>query len=151
MRKVKSCGILLMTEREPRSFLLMRHVDRWDLPKGHVDRGETDLECALREFEEETGISRESISVDPGFLYRDVYKVPEKRSGKQVEKTLLIYLAMVPAECQVELSEHIGYEWRKWAPPHAIQARTIDPLLRYLERFLAEIEVGRSAALGGQP
>ncbi|MEL7161300.1 MAG: NUDIX domain-containing protein, partial [Bacteroidota bacterium] len=30
--------------------------NRWDLPKGHVDPGETNLECALRELEEETGV-----------------------------------------------------------------------------------------------
>jgi len=30
--------------------------DDWSLPKGKVDPGETDEECALREVEEETGL-----------------------------------------------------------------------------------------------
>ncbi len=55
MSDVKSCGIIVF-KRDPLEFLLMRHPTRWDLPKGHVDPGETDLECALRELEEETGI-----------------------------------------------------------------------------------------------
>jgi 8-oxo-dGTP diphosphatase len=30
--------------------------DDWTFPKGKLDRGETDEECALREVEEETGL-----------------------------------------------------------------------------------------------
>jgi 8-oxo-dGTP pyrophosphatase MutT (NUDIX family) len=32
------------------------HYDDWSLPKGKLDPGETDLECALREVLEETGV-----------------------------------------------------------------------------------------------
>ena len=31
------------------------HYDDWDFPKGKLEDGETDLECATRETEEETG------------------------------------------------------------------------------------------------
>lgn len=36
----------------------------WDLPKGHVDEGETELQCTLRELYEETGISADDIEID---------------------------------------------------------------------------------------
>ena len=35
----------------------------WEFPKGRRDYKEKDMECALREFEEETGISQSKISV----------------------------------------------------------------------------------------
>jgi len=35
----------------------------WEFPKGRENNKEKDLECALREFEEETGISSDNISV----------------------------------------------------------------------------------------
>jgi 8-oxo-dGTP diphosphatase len=35
------------------------HYDDWDFPKGKLERGESDLECALRETEEETGYTGE--------------------------------------------------------------------------------------------
>jgi len=35
----------------------------WEFPKGRRNQKEKDLECALREFEEETGISKEHISI----------------------------------------------------------------------------------------
>jgi ADP-ribose pyrophosphatase YjhB (NUDIX family) len=35
----------------------------WEFPKGRMQQGETDIECALREFEEETHILKHHISV----------------------------------------------------------------------------------------
>mgnify|MGYP003392721589 CR=1 FL=1 len=55
MKEVKSCGVFVMRREPELSFLLLRHASRWDLPKGHVDAGESDRECALRELREETG------------------------------------------------------------------------------------------------
>jgi 8-oxo-dGTP pyrophosphatase MutT (NUDIX family) len=40
----------------------------WEFPKGRKNFKEKDLECALREFEEETGISSELISVTENIL-----------------------------------------------------------------------------------
>jgi len=40
----------------------------WEFPKGRRNFKEKDLECALREFEEETGISRSEISVIENIL-----------------------------------------------------------------------------------
>lgn len=40
----------------------------WEFPKGRRMQQEKDLECALREFEEETGISRADISVVENML-----------------------------------------------------------------------------------
>jgi len=57
MKQPRSCGFLIVKGDPIESFLLMKHPARWDLPKGHVDPGETDMQCALRELEEETGIS----------------------------------------------------------------------------------------------
>ena len=49
MADIQSCGFLVYREEPKLSFLLMQHSTRWDLPKGHVDPGETEMECALRE------------------------------------------------------------------------------------------------------
>ena len=56
MQQLKSCGVLVFRDEPSLSFLLMEHTQRLDLPKGHVDPGESEIECALRELEEETGI-----------------------------------------------------------------------------------------------
>ncbi|HWL10448.1 MAG TPA: NUDIX domain-containing protein [Planctomicrobium sp.] len=140
----RSCGVLLVYGHPVQSFLLMRHSDRWDFPKGHVDPGETDLECALREMEEETGISRSHVRVDPDFLYEQQYQVTSTRYGgsesEMVTKTLVLYLAYVDEEYAISVTEHDDSRWFPWSPPHSIQARAIDPLLIALEDYLIRKE-----------
>jgi 8-oxo-dGTP pyrophosphatase MutT (NUDIX family) len=46
LRQVKSCGFLVM--KPDNSFLLMKHSHRYDLPKGHMEVGETEQQTALR-------------------------------------------------------------------------------------------------------
>jgi len=62
--QVRSSGVIVFRKQPQLSFLLMKHANRWDLPKGHVDPGESDIECALRELDEETGIQRDDIKLD---------------------------------------------------------------------------------------
>jgi 8-oxo-dGTP pyrophosphatase MutT (NUDIX family) len=138
MREVMSTGFLVIRRQPEVSFLLLRHPDRWDLPKGHLDPGETPAECALRELEEETGIGQEDISIAEDFEFRLVYPVLDRQQPSEIaEKTLLVYLAWLEHPVEVKVSEHDSYRWLTWNPPHRIQQQTIDPLLAYAETFLA--------------
>jgi 8-oxo-dGTP pyrophosphatase MutT (NUDIX family) len=135
MLKVKSCGVIVF-RRNPHEFLLMRHHHRYDLPKGHVEAGETDIQCALRELWEETGIPNEAIELDDQFRYEEVYYPREPRFGPDpVEKTLVMFLGWVEGEHQIAVTEHVGHEWRSWQPPHKIQRYTVDPLLKSLTEY----------------
>ena len=139
MKLPRSCGFLIVTGDPVSSFLLMEHEDRWDLPKGHVDPGETDLQCALRELIEETGIPEDVLTIDPDFCYESHYQVAGKRYGlseEKVEKTLRIFLGCLSEDVEIAVTEHIGFEWFPWEPPHDIQERAINPLLRYVEDYV---------------
>jgi bis(5'-nucleosidyl)-tetraphosphatase len=139
MQQVKSCGFILFQgdrTAPQKSFLLMKHRDRFDLPKGHIEPGESDLECALREMTEETGISIDAVKVEPGFEYRSVYYPQYARyDNETIEKTLIIFLGWVDTPTVTPSSEHLGYEWVNWHPPHQIQAQTIDPLLAEVSAY----------------
>jgi 8-oxo-dGTP pyrophosphatase MutT (NUDIX family) len=134
--EIKSCGFLILRGNPPREFLLMRHADRWDLPKGHVDEGETEMQCALRELNEETGITESDIEPIVGFRFTTQYQVRAKKSDRLYDKTLVVFLARLQRDVKIDLTEHGGYQWFPWKPPHQIQARTIDPLLAAVEEFL---------------
>ena len=116
----------------------MQHADRLDLPKGHVDPGETEIECALRELEEETGITAHDIELDPLFRFSTSYRVLRRQRQDFVDKTTVIFLGFLRREVHIRVTEHQGFLWRKWEPPHQIQAETIDPLLAQLSGFLAK-------------
>ena len=135
-----SCGFLIVRGNPIESFLLMKHPRRWDLPKGHADEGETELQCALRELYEETGISADDIEIDPTFSYENRYMVNQKRYGGKgfIEKKLLVYLARLKNPVKIKVTEHDGYRWFNWSPPHRIQDLTIDSLLETLERHLQQ-------------
>lgn len=145
LKEIRGCGVLVMRD-EPeqtaagstRSFLLMKHAHRWDLPKGHLDDGETDLECALRELREETGIKGKDIELVPGFVWTTQYEVNSKRFGERCHKTVVIYLANLIAPVKIKPTEHPDFEWVPWNPPHRIQGQTIDPLLAAVEEFLRQ-------------
>jgi 8-oxo-dGTP pyrophosphatase MutT (NUDIX family) len=114
----------------------MKHPKRWDLPKGHVDEGESNKECALRELNEETGIAKEHLRIEKGFKYKQRYIVENKRGPKK--KKLIIYLAELIEDVEIVPTEHETYEWIQWDPPHRIQEKTIDPLLAEVDAWWQE-------------
>lgn len=143
MRKVKSCGFIVMRTQPHLSFLLlMKHSSRYDLPKGHIEAGENELSCAFRELYEETGIAASNLHLDPTFRFTTTYQTSELRFGQEiVEKTLVIFLGWLKQDVKLELSEHDAYIWVEWNPPHAIQEKKVDPLLADLEQHFHRNEV----------
>lgn len=56
----KSCGVLPYRENEGRREYLIvfeQFSQCWSLPKGHMEPGETEIQTALRELREETGLT----------------------------------------------------------------------------------------------
>ncbi len=134
---VRAAGILLFApDREGESFLLMRHRDRWDLPKGHCEENETFEQTALRETEEETGIPMNSIRLDQEFSFDLSYQVTYKRyPGAVFDKHVRYFVGYLTEQPVLKLTEHESSQWFGWTtPPPSIQAATIDPLLADVAR-----------------
>ncbi|MEM9828490.1 MAG: NUDIX domain-containing protein [Planctomycetota bacterium] len=133
-------GVVYGRGQRPQSFLIMRHADRWDWPKGHCDGNETFLETAIRETQEETGIGIRDFCLDPDFEFDLHYAVTGgKSAAKKHDKLVRYFLGWIEHQPEIMLSEHVGYEWRNWSPPHSIQDQTIDPLLAAVEQFLSGV------------
>ncbi|MEG0789721.1 MAG: NUDIX hydrolase [Alistipes sp.] len=56
---IKAAGGVVINERG--EYLMIHRNDRWDLPKGHLEQGESLEQCAVREVCEETGIGNAQI------------------------------------------------------------------------------------------
>ncbi|RYE87788.1 MAG: NUDIX domain-containing protein [Myxococcales bacterium] len=148
MPRVKSCGLLLFRDGPPKSFLLMCLPGRYDLPKGHLEGRETELQCAMRELNEETGIAAEDVELDPGFRYTETYFPRYRRfGGRRVEKTLVIFLGRLSrGDVTIKLTEHDDCEWVAWPPPPTLQRLTVDPLL-----YQVAVHWARQAIPGARP
>ena len=107
----KSCGVVLFNSGK---VLLLRHSSissreggHWDFPKGHIDGDETEIQTALRELEEETGIAH--VNVIDGF--RDTIAYTFSGGQEQIGKEVVFFIAPTK-ESKVTLShEHIDYSW----------------------------------------
>lgn len=135
MNTVAAAGILLLTREQPHKFLLMKHPDRWDLPKGHCEPGESLRQTALRETMEETGIPIAEIHLDEHFEFALEYQITGAKRGNYL-KQVTYFLGFIDREREILPTEHPAYQWFPW-PSGPIQSQTIDPLLTHLQQHLA--------------
>ena len=79
----------------------------WDLPKGHIKKGEKEIETVRREVEEETGLKDIEFVDD----FKEWIKYFFKFRGKNILKFVTFYLAETK-EKDIKVSfEHLGFEW----------------------------------------
>ena len=106
-RQERSAGVLVYRQPghgKPTEFLLLDYGRHWDYPKGHVEPGEDDLTAALRELEEETGIT--DVTPADGFQHEMTYFFRGKKDNALVKKTVVFFLGRTHAK-DVKLShEH---------------------------------------------
>ncbi|KAH3746136.1 Glycoside hydrolase, family 28 [Pelomyxa schiedti] len=142
---VTSCGMLLVRRRgiKTEALILGKTGGRGaDLPKGHMEHGETELQTAMREVREETGIDTSTITVAPEFQYKTVYYPQYRRlGGATVEKTLIIFLGFVPDTCECTAkavkSEHYCHIWTSLTPPTSF-GKAVDPVLKAARDYIAK-------------
>lgn len=74
----KSCGFVVYRESSGvREYLLVSALNgKYGFPKGHVERGETEYETAVRELKEETNLA---VRLVDGFRREIEYRIPQKR------------------------------------------------------------------------
>ena len=115
MPKEKSAGaIVFRIEKGGALYLLLRYPssgkakkEYWDLPKGHMEKGEQEKDTVRREVQEETGL--EDIQFLDGFREEIRYWFQSK--GQKISKTVAFYLAKTKQK-QVRISsEHLGFLW----------------------------------------
>ena len=78
----KSCGAVIFCQfpAEVKVLLLKHRLGHWDFPKGHVEAHETEIDTALREICEESGLK---VKLENDFREAICYS-PKKGVSKEV-------------------------------------------------------------------
>lgn len=93
--------------------LLIHQVreDRWCLPKGHLEAGESVLEAARREVQEETGLGDLDFAGEIGQV---AYRFYDPARGVNVFKTTVYFLALARSRT---LRLEDGFDRAEWVTP----------------------------------
>jgi bis(5'-nucleosidyl)-tetraphosphatase len=145
-RRDRSAGVIVFFRDDDgcRFLLLLSRLTKrplWEFPKGGVDAGETLQQAALRELEEETGMSAHDIQIVPGFEHREEYRFT---SGKGDDRTLVrkevTYFLAEARSTKVRLSAHEASQF-SWLP--------LEDALRKLKYKARRDMLAEAARIGG--
>lgn len=134
MIEQQSAGIITFARKNhEQKYLILHYLSgHWDFPKGKLELNETQLEAAIRELQEETGLS---ATIIPGFQHSLAYTFKER--GKLIRKTVTFFVG-VTDEQPVRLSrEHTGYLWLPFEKAHEkLTYQNAKDLLQLAHEFL---------------
>ena len=104
-----SAGIVLFRKEGSKKLFLLLHYPsgHWDFVKGKMEQGESTHQTAIREAQEETGIT------DITFVenFEEWIKYNFKYQGELIQKKVVFFLAETKTK-EIKIShEHSGYTW----------------------------------------
>ena len=100
----KSCGAIILNSSREKFLIVKMYNGNWGFAKGHVENNETEIETAIREVKEETGLK---IRLLDGF--KEVIKyVPDETTLKKV----VIFAGIAEnEEVRIDKYEIEDYKW----------------------------------------
>uniref|UniRef100_A0A914VSP1 Bis(5'-nucleosyl)-tetraphosphatase [asymmetrical] n=1 Tax=Plectus sambesii TaxID=2011161 RepID=A0A914VSP1_9BILA len=137
---IRSAGIVIYRVVDGSfEYLMLQAADikqHWTPPKGRVDPGEDEWMAAVRETEEEAGLTPAVLKVDDAFQHTIFYNC---KGDPNQPKTIKWWLAeLVDSSAQVVIShEHDSFKWLPLEEAVTIVAYDeLKSLLRSAEQFL---------------
>ncbi len=102
----KSCGIVpirLTNNGIEFLIILQARSKKWSFPKGHTEAFESELQTAVRELKEETGLSAN--------VYESINGTLNYRVGTVMKKKVKLFLGIVTGEPSLTSKEVLTYRW----------------------------------------
>jgi len=107
MKEEVSAGVILFNELDGKFLLLNYPSKHWDFVKGKMERGETPRKTAIRETNEETGIS------DVDFLdgFEEEIEYYFYADNQEIHKKVIFFLGKTKTTDVILSHEHLDYIW----------------------------------------
>lgn len=137
----RSAGAIIFRKENEKIYYLLLHYPSsarakkpyWDLPKGHIEKGEKEVDTVKREVEEETGLK--DAKIIKGF--KEWIKYFFKFKGENVFKIVVFYLAEAKTGNVKISEEHIGYNWLPYEEALAkLTFKNAKEILKKANKFL---------------
>lgn len=109
MRFEYSAGAFVYRKRASSIELLLlkrKRSDAYDLPKGHIEKGENAVQAAIREIKEETGLDATFL---PFFQTSTHYIFSRKKT--KISKSVKFFISRAQSNKVIISDEHKGYAW----------------------------------------
>ena len=110
MKEEVSAGVILFNELDGKFLLLNYPSGHWDFVKGKMEKGETPRKTAIRETNEETGIS--DVDFINGFEEEiEYYFYADKQ---EIHKKVIFFLGKTKTSDIILSHEHLNYIWLEY-------------------------------------
>lgn len=141
---IQSAGYIIVdfSGAEPTALCLLDHFHQWDFPKGHVEKKETVPTAALRETEEECGLTTADFLPSGISASTQPYKVPRGA------KVATYFFAERTSEVQpyLPVNPHLGHPEHvalRWFPVSQLHQRMPKRLAPVIDKLVEWVEGNR--------
>ena len=142
MKHLYSAGIIVyrIHNAQKEYLLLQYNAGHWDFAKGKIEKGETKEEAALRELNEEAGIS---AHIEPGFEESFSY-IFHDYDKQLTQKTVYFFIGKATDDHVVLSDEHTDFVWLPYEK--ALEQLTYDnakEVLKKANKFITNYMTSR--------
>lgn len=108
MKKIFSAGLVLFRlENYERRYLVLQYPHgHWDFVKGKIESGESKLDAANRELEEETGLKAEIVNE-----FEEQISYIFREDNELIDKTVFYFIGRTTQKDVVLSDEHTDFKW----------------------------------------
>ncbi len=135
MPTILSCGVVLARETdEGVRTLMLRAYQYWDFPKGMMEPGEDPLEAAVRELEEETGIT--GAAFDWGDRYFETGPYSRGKTARYYLAKTNTELVVIGPNPETGKPEHNEYRWLSFDEAHDVSVPRVREVVRWARQII---------------
>lgn len=132
LKKEKCCGCIII-ENNKVLLVYEKNGNFWGFPKGHMEKGENEIETALREVKEEVGLDVEIIDKEKRYILNYIIR-------DEIDKTTVLYLA-IPKNKEIVMQES-EIEKVKWCDfEEALETLTFDNSKEVFKKVINDLNL----------